>query len=767
MRRRERQRKLAELTVLLLLVVSTPLLQGCPEIEISEWTLDCPPISMTVSAGECEELRPDPFGHCTPEREPDFEHVSHLIYRAVGNFPPGFFARHFQGVAGEHIEVCAEAGVPAYRDHEASYHLTVEEIPSMYECPVTPFNPFSTGICIGHPARYAGSAPLFLSTRLGVTATADPIVISLGSSTQLNAVTGGSAAALGFEWSSNPAGSTISDPSIPNPVATPDVTTNFTVEVRGSTPSQLLFASDSVVVCVSNLSLAVSASPSAILQGETSQLLADVSGGTPPYEISWKPADSLDDHTIHNPIASPWFGKRYEVRVEDAAGCVLIDDVLVRVIEPLSLIVSATPGSIVLGGTSQIATSVSGGAPPYSYSWDDPTDTLHGLVVAPVAMPQDSTAYSLTVTDSVGNQVTETVAVHLIMQLAVTAIPSLISLGTPVNLAVAVTVGGAPPPYTYLWDPASGLPFDSPERNKPDPRIWPTASETYWVTVTDSLGQAVRGSVDVTVNVGIPEPGADLEIRMSTDGNVTTVGRGDRVAFLILVENHGPDTATGVTFIDHPIPPLISSGPFVPGCSDHGGDVRCEVGTIPATHINGPHLVYADVDACAADADVVNIATVSGQEHDGDSANDSASYSLTVEVPAPPLGVLVDLELTTAEAAPSTVAPGDIFAFNLGVTNNSIAQTAHGVLVRYTLPNDIVFEPDFSSECSESSRIVTCCLGDIAAEAEWRFALFVSVHPAAIPTTAIDNVFNVQGDESDSAPGNDHNASNPAVVTVQ
>ena len=54
--------------------------------------------------------------------------------------------------------------------------------------------------------------------------------------------------------------------------------------------------------------------------GQTAALEAGVTNGRAPYSYAWTPADSLDDPTIANPIASPSVTTTYAVEVTDAVG---------------------------------------------------------------------------------------------------------------------------------------------------------------------------------------------------------------------------------------------------------------------------------------------------------------------------------------------------------------------------------------------------------------------------------------------------------------
>lgn len=147
----------------------------------------------------------------------------------------------------------------------------------------------------------------------------------LGNAVQLLA-TGG----LSYVWS--PAES-LSNPTIANPVASPDTTTTYSVSIEtlngfGDTCVQTL----STTVFVSDPSLFVisaTVDDDTILEGENTVLhaLTDTS-----YSIQWTPNQSLNDSSDFNPIASPLETTTYTVSIIDSSGCTASATVTVYVV---------------------------------------------------------------------------------------------------------------------------------------------------------------------------------------------------------------------------------------------------------------------------------------------------------------------------------------------------------------------------------------------------------------------------------------------------
>lgn len=168
---------------------------------------------------------------------------------------------------------------------------------------------------------------------------------------------------------------------------------------------------------------------------------------------------------------------------------------IVTTATPLRVTVSATPATIDLGQSSQLVASASGGVSPYFYSWVPTTSLNDSRIAAPTATPRQTTTYSVSVTDSAGQNVTVNTTVTVRAGLEVTAVPAVINAGEASQLS-AVGSGGTPP-YTFVWVPADTL----DDATRQNPVAWPSNTTTYNVTMTDSLGARLTGSVQVRVNM--------------------------------------------------------------------------------------------------------------------------------------------------------------------------------------------------------------------------------------------------------------------------
>jgi hypothetical protein len=274
----------------------------------------------------------------------------------------------------------------------------------------------------------------------------------------------------------------------------------------------------------------VSATPEVIDPGGTSQLVATVSGGIPPYSYSWIPTTGLNQANIPLPIASAASTTTYTLDVSDSVGHSAGQSpgqnppsgprptVTVRVNRQLE--VTASPPAIALRDVSQLNVRMLGGLPPYTYSWV-PADTLDNPTISnPSAQPTETTTYTVTATDADGATSTGSVQVAIVAPLSAnpTATPATIDAGQPSQLDAQPSGGDGH--YTYAWSPESGL-TNPAIRN---PVASPSTTTTYAVTVIDGRGQSVTGQVPVTVNAATQAPTATFTfLRGAPDTGASTL----------------------------------------------------------------------------------------------------------------------------------------------------------------------------------------------------------------------------------------------------
>lgn len=138
-------------------------------------------------------------------------------------------------------------------------------------------------------------------------------------------------------------------------------------------------------------------------------------GGTPPYKYLWKPASGLNFDTLANPLASPNTNTFYSIIVTDANGCTQLDTVFVQVIGiPIILNLGNNliiqKGSSVLLGKKPLAI---GGSAPYHYLWKPSLSLNYDTLENPLATPDSTTLYRVTVIDAYGLMKSDSILVQV------------------------------------------------------------------------------------------------------------------------------------------------------------------------------------------------------------------------------------------------------------------------------------------------------------------------------------------------------------------
>jgi hypothetical protein len=161
----------------------------------------------------------------------------------------------------------------------------------------------------------------------------------------------------------------------------------------------------------------------------------------------------------------------------------------------LSASATANPTVIPYGGNSQLDALASGGSPPYTYQWSPGGGLSQNDIANPVASPQNSTQFTVVVTDSVGAQAGASVIVNVGVSATAQANPATISVGQSSTLSVNVNGGTAPYSYTWNADPSLST------TNGPSPVASPIHTTSYTVTVTDFFGATAVAAVTVNVSL--------------------------------------------------------------------------------------------------------------------------------------------------------------------------------------------------------------------------------------------------------------------------
>jgi len=269
---------------------------------------------------------------------------------------------------------------------------------------------------------------------------------------------------------------TLSNPNIPNPIATPTSNTTYYVKVTNASGCS---KTDSVKITVKSLPVVTKSNDTSICVNSSVQLLAG--GG---IAFSWSPASTLNNPGINNPIATPVATTFYHVTVTNAAGCTKQDSIKV-VVNALPVITKSADKGICTDSSTQL--SASGGT---SYSWTPILTLNNPNIFNPIATPSATTTYFVTVTNASGCSKKDSIKI-LTSPLPVISKSNDTSICKNTSVQVFAS-GGA----TYLWSPVASL--NNPRI--PNPVATPNGATTYYVTVTNAGGCAKTDSVKIGIN---------------------------------------------------------------------------------------------------------------------------------------------------------------------------------------------------------------------------------------------------------------------------
>lgn len=273
---------------------------------------------------------------------------------------------------------------------------------------------------------------------------------------------------------------------------------------------------------------------------------ATATGGSPGYTFSWAPGGQTTNNITG--LASG----NYTVTAMDSKGCTSTSVATVTQPVPLSITFSSQTNVSCFGGNNgSVSATPAGGTPNYSYSWmpgGATTNTISGLSAG---------TYTLTITDSKGCQVQNTVTI-----LQPAAPVSVSTSSTPATCyggsnATATAIGnGGTSPYTYHWMPG----------NLPGQTLSGLSAGTYTVTAIDASG--------------------------CSNTNTVVVNQAAQIVLTTSTVNSNCGTPTGQATVS------VSGGasPFTYSWSPSGGNAATTTGLVSGSYV----VTVTDNNGCSA-----------------------------------------------------------------------------------------------------------------------------------------------------------------------
>jgi uncharacterized protein (TIGR02145 family) len=290
--------------------------------------------------------------------------------------------------------------------------------------------------------------------------------------------------------------------------------------------------------------------------GGTSDITNTISGGTEPYTYTWTPSASTQNLTGIS-------AGTYSVTVTDSHECTATSSVEITQPEVLTSVLSA--GSVACnGGTASITNAVSGGTTPYTFAWDNGSNTqdLSGVTAG---------TYAVTVSDNRGCSVTATAEITQPEILTITLNAGTIACNGGTT-TISSTVEGGTEPYQYAWSTDA---------------------------TTDNLTNAVAGTYSVTIT----------DANTCSTNAVTTITQPDELSVTISGSTSVCEgTSTRLTA-------NVSGGTSGYTYAWSSGETSEEITTTNITAATPYSVTVSDANSCSATASVsVSVGTTPGVE---------------------------------------------------------------------------------------------------------------------------------------------------------
>jgi gliding motility-associated-like protein len=202
-------------------------------------------------------------------------------------------------------------------------------------------------------------------------------------------------------------------------------------------------------------------------------IVANPGGGAPPFTYQWNTGDTSKTLTGLGPGT-------YTVTVTDNIGCQASNSITITAPPPLSVTGNAIDATCNGINNGSISVNVSGGTPPYNYSWNNgsTSNSISGLSPG---------TYIVTISDSLNCTISDTFTVNTPQAINISFNGYNISCFGGNDGSIQAIVNGGTPPYNYSW--SNGQTTDS---------ISNLTAGTYILTVTDNNNCSSVDSITLT-----------------------------------------------------------------------------------------------------------------------------------------------------------------------------------------------------------------------------------------------------------------------------
>lgn len=246
------------------------------------------------------------------------------------------------------------------------------------------------------------------------------------------------------------------------------------------------------------LQATASALPSVVEVGQPTVFSATVSGGSPPYLLSWRFGDGTSAILPSPSHAFATLGAfNVTVTASDLAGVSDTAVVAVSVVRGPSVSIALSSPSTDVDRTVWLNASVNGGTPPYVVRWSlgDATSAMGGSAAHAYGLPGTYTG-NATATDAVGGQGIAGFSLHVNPVLSFVASVPTANVNPGTNASFGVVVSGGTAPYRVNWTFGDGAGSD---RSDASHSYGTGGTYSVRVTVWDAVGAEAMQNFTVQV----------------------------------------------------------------------------------------------------------------------------------------------------------------------------------------------------------------------------------------------------------------------------
>jgi gliding motility-associated-like protein len=215
---------------------------------------------------------------------------------------------------------------------------------------------------------------------------------------------------------------------------------NYTVSVKDANGCSK--TASALVSSSTGITATTATAPTKCTGSSDGSATVTASGGNPPYTYSW---NTTPAQTTTN--ATGLSAGIYSVNILDTKGCTYTASATVGSAQDIVVSIKTVNTSCNASSDGSATATVSGGAAPYSFSWNSSP-----VQSSAMASNLSSGAYVVTVTDSKGCVKNENASIASPPALTANAVATDISCNGSADGTTTVTAGGGTGPYTYSWN---------------------------------------------------------------------------------------------------------------------------------------------------------------------------------------------------------------------------------------------------------------------------------------------------------------------------